>query len=274
VVVCGVVFAVLGIYLELALRSAYAADYRYFFAINSLPDITWGLTFSYLRQLLHHGMWIDTLLYPAVLVALMLSLVWLRPLWRNPLFVAALLSFAGDAVYILRRQDDIAPRYFLAMLVPVILMLVLTLRELRARNRSLAALLAAVLGIAAISDSATVVHFLQHRQYQFNDAAQSIRTIIDHDPGARRLLLGASADQLALMMHVPAINDGYSSQDLAKKVANDPPGWYVGWNELDQDILDSLSAFRLQKVAEFPVFDNESRNRLTLYRMVPDSRTH
>lgn len=272
-IVCTVTFAILALYVGAILRSAYAADYRYFFAINSLPDVTWGLTFSYVRQLLHHGMWIDPVLYPAAMVALGLSLTWLRALWRNPLFVAALLSLAGDAVYILRRQDDIAPRYFLAMLVPVILVLVLTLKELHARNRSFAALLAAALGAAVVFDAAQVAGFLQHRQYQFYDAAQSIRTIVDRHPDPHRLLLGASGDQLALMMGIPAINDGYSSEELAKKVARDQPGWYVGWNELDQDILDSLSAFRLQKVAEFPVFDNELRNRLILYRMVPDHHT-
>ena len=46
------------------------------------------------------------------------------------------------------------------------------------------------------------------------------------------------------------------------------PGWYVAWNELDDDIVDSLSAFRLDKVASFRVFDHDERDLLTLYRMV------
>ena len=54
------------------------------------------------------------------------------------------------------------------------------------------------------------------------------------------------------MIGIPAINDGYSSEDLAQKVSRYQPGWYVGWNELDQDILGSLSAFRLDKVASYP----------------------
>jgi hypothetical protein len=118
-----------------------------------------------------------------------------------------------------------------------------------------------------------VLGFLSHPQYQFYDAAQSIRTIVDADPGANRLLLGTSGDQLSLMIGVPAINDGYSSQDLGQKVSLYPPGWYVGWNEMDQDILDSLSAFRLDQVASFPVFDLDKRNRLILYRMVPQKET-
>ena len=54
-----------------------------------------------------------------------------------------------------------------------------------------------------------------------------------------------------------------------KKCLAIQPGWYVGWNELDQDILESLSAFRLDKVATFRVFDHDERDLLTLYRMVP-----
>jgi hypothetical protein len=42
----------------------------------------------------------------------------------------------------------------------------------------------------------------------------------------------------------------------------------VGWNEIDQDVQASLSAFRLDKVATFRVFDNDQRDLLTLYRMV------
>ena len=71
------------------------------------------------------------------------------------------------------------------------------------------------------------------------------------------------------MIGIPSINDGYSNQDLDQKVLVYQPGWYVGWNDLDQDILSSLSAFHLDEVANFPVFDREERDRLKLYRMVP-----
>jgi 4-amino-4-deoxy-L-arabinose transferase-like glycosyltransferase len=258
----------MGGYLFLVLRSRFAADYNYFYDINALADVEWGRTASFLRQLLHHGLWIDRVLYPAGVVVLVVSLVWLRQLWRNPLFAASWLAFAGQAAYILRRQDDYAPRYFLAMLVPLILVLVLALQELRTRNRAVASLLAATLAVALVLDMAQVVGFLRHPQYQFYDAAESIRAIVDEDQTAHRLLLGASGDQLSLMMGVPSINDGYSSEGLDKKAASYRPGWYVGWNDLDQDILGDLSAYRLDKVATFRVFDDDQRNLLTLYRMV------
>ncbi len=261
--------AILGLYFLLLLRSRYAGDYHYFFAINALADVELARTGSLLKQLFRHGLWIDRILYPASLAVLVLSLIWLRRLWRNPLFAASWIAFAGNALYILRRQDDYAPRYFLVMLVPLILVLVLTLQELESRHRCLATLLAATLTIAVILNTEQIFNFLAHRQYQFYEAAKSIQATVNADRGANRLLLGTSADQLSLMIGIPAINDGYSSEDLTEKVSRYQPGWYVSWNDLDQDILESLTDYRLDQVASYPVFDHEDRNRLKLYRMVP-----
>jgi Dolichyl-phosphate-mannose-protein mannosyltransferase len=265
--------ALFGTYLFIVLRSRYANDFHYFFDINALADVEIGRTGSFLLQLFRNGMWIDRIMYPAALAVLLLSLAWLRQLWRNPLFTACWIAFLGGAIYILRRQDDYAPRYFLVMLVPVIITLTIALQEWKIRNRSLASLMAATLGVAVVLDTAQVVGFLAHRQHQFYSAAKSIQAIVDADPSAHRLLLGSSGDQLALMVGIPSINDGYSSQDLDKKVLAYRPGWYVGWNDLDQDILNSLSAYRLDEVANFPVFDRADRDRLKLYRMVPLKET-
>jgi hypothetical protein len=260
---------VLGTYFLLLLRSRYAGDYHYFFDINALADVELKRTGSLVKQLFRHGLWIDRILYPASLAVLVLSLIWLRRLWRNPLIAASWIAFAGNALYILRRQDDYAPRYFLVMLVPLILVLVLTLQELESRHRGLATLLAATLTIAVILNTEQIFSFLAHRQYQFYGAAKSIQATVNAEPGANRLLLGTSADQLSLMIGISAINDGYSSEDLTEKVSRYQPGWYVGWNDLDQDILESLTEYRLDQAASYPVFDHEDRNRLKLYRMVP-----
>ena len=256
-------------YLFLVLRSRYADDFHFFFDINALADVNLGSTGSFLLQLFRHGIWVDRVLYPAALVTLFLSLLWCRRLWSNPLFTACWIALLGNAVYILRRQDDYAPRYFLVMLVPCIITLILALQDLERRNSSVASFLAAILGLAVVLDTLQVFGFLVHRQYQYYSAAKSIQAIVDANPGAHRLLLGTSGDQLALMVGTPSINDGYSNLDLDKKVRVYQPGWYVGWNDLDQDILNSLSAYRLDEVANFPVFDREDRNQLKLYRMVP-----
>jgi 4-amino-4-deoxy-L-arabinose transferase-like glycosyltransferase len=266
-----VVIAIAGIviatYLFFVLRSKYSDDFHFFFDINALAGVEIGRTRSFLLQLFQHCMWIDRVLYPTAMASLLLSLLWCR-LWRNPLFTACWIAFLGNAVYILRRQDDYAPRYFLVMLVPVIIIVIITLQGWSIRSRKMAALLAATLGVAVVLDTLQVFGFLAHRQYQFYGAAKSIQAIVDAGPSVHRLLLGTSGDQLALMVGIPSINDGYSNQDLDKKVLVYRPGWYVGWNHLDQDILNSLSAYRLDEVANFPVFDHEDRDRLKLYRMV------
>jgi hypothetical protein len=154
------------------------------------------------------------------------------------------------------------------MLVPLILVLVLTLQEVRARHRSLAVLLTATLAVALVFDTTRILSFLDHRQYQFYNAAKSIEAMVKEDRNAHRLLLGTSGDQLSLMIGIQSINDEYSSEDLAQKLLLYQPGWYVGWNDIDQDVQASLSAFRLDKVATFRVFDNDQRDLLTLYRMV------
>jgi 4-amino-4-deoxy-L-arabinose transferase-like glycosyltransferase len=265
--------AAMGLYVFLVLHSRYAGDYHYFFVINAQANVEWKSTGCYLLQLLQNGLWIDRILYPAALAALVLSLAWLRVLWSNPLFATSWIAFIAQCFFILRRQDDYAPRYFLVMLVPLILIMALTLHELALRSRSLAWLLGAVLAVAVVLNTAQIAGFLTHRQYQFYSAARSIQSMVNTHPDVHRLLLGTSADQLSLMTGIPAINDSYSSQDLGEKATSYQPGWYVGWNDLDQDVLDSLSTWRLVEVANFAVFDRDERNRLKLYRMVPLQET-
>ena len=258
-----------GLYVSTILHSRYADDYRYFFEVNAMTDVEWRRSWSLIQQLFRNSRWIDRILYTGAMAVLFLSLTWFRQLWRNRLFAASWIAFAGQAVFILRRQDDYAPRYFLVMLVPVILVLILALRELRARARNLTLLLAASLAVALLLNTAQILRFLRARQYQFVSAAQSIQNIVNADRNTHRLLLGSSADQLALMTGIPAINDGYTNEDLEEKAARYQPGWYVGWNQLEDEYRDALTAYRLDRVATFHVFDHPDRDSLILYRMVP-----
>jgi 4-amino-4-deoxy-L-arabinose transferase-like glycosyltransferase len=266
----------LGIYLLLILHSRYAGDYRYFFEINAMAEVNLKQTGCFLLQLFENSLWVDRLLYPVCLAILLLAVMWLRTLWKNPLFTACWIALAAEAVFILRRQDDYAPRYFLAMLVPMILIAVLTLDKLdrlSAKSRAIGWTLNGVLALAVVLNGWQISGFLRHRQYQYLTAANSIRAIVDADPTAPRLVLGTSADQLSLMNGIPSINDSYTSEELGAKVKALQPGWYLGWNDLDQDILGSLSGWDLKEVANYPVFDRDERNRLKLYRMVPLKET-
>ena len=82
------------------------------------------------------------------------------------------------------------------------------------------------------------------------------------------LLIGASANQLAIMVGVPAINDGYGTEDMREKLERYQPGWYVGWHDVDPASEDFLSGYRLQKIAIYEALDDDDRGSLTLYKMV------
>jgi hypothetical protein len=267
--ILGVTGAAMALFLFAVLHSRYAVDYRYFFTINGMEEIDWKQTGCFLEQLFENGLWVDRVLYPASLLALVLALTVLRNLWKNPLFTASWIAIGAQCVFILRRQDDYAPRYFLVMLVPMIAISVLMTAELFSRWRPLGWLASAALAVAVLLNTSQIAGFLRHRQYQFYSAAISIRGLIDRDGATPRLVLGTSAEQLALMNGIPAINDSYTSEELGEKCKRLRPGWYVGWNDLDQDILDSLSDWRLEQVANYLVFDRTERNQLKLYRMVP-----
>jgi hypothetical protein len=58
-------------------------------------------------------------------------------------------------------------------------------------------------------------------------------------------------------------------QDMAKKVLFYQPGWYLAWNGIAEENNTLLSLFRLQQVASYAVFDDDDRNKLVLYNMVP-----
>jgi 4-amino-4-deoxy-L-arabinose transferase-like glycosyltransferase len=256
---------IVGLYTAIVLHSRYADDYHYFYNINSLAEVQLRRTFSLILLQLRHGLWVDRILYPVAVLVFFSAVFWLRRLWNNPLFTASWIAIIGEAIYILRRQDDYAPRYFLALLAPMVFVVVLALHQLSGHKRMI---LAAALAAAVVLNTVQVVGFVIHRQYQLLGAAKSIQAVAGKDAHTHRVLLGSSAAQLALMTGIPSLNDEYGSQDLTQKAARFQPGWYVGWNDLDDDIVASLSAYRLDQVATYQVFDHDDRNTLTLYRMV------
>jgi len=246
----------------------YGGDYQYFFDVNGMPDIDWQHSFSTLRQFFENCMWIDRVLYPVGLAILLIAVAWKRSLWRNPLFTAAWIALAAQAVFMFSRQDDYAPRYFLVMLAPLIWIVVLAFGEVAVRARKIAALMLLAMAAAVIANGVMIRHFLVVRDYDFRDAALSIRDIVRSHPEQKPLLLGVSASQLSLMVGVPSINDGYGTEDFREKVERYQPGWYVGWNDTNPESEDFLSGYRFEKIARYEALDDDDRGALTLYKMI------
>ena len=62
--------------------------------------------------------------------------------------------------------------------------------------------------------------------------------------------------------------------ELPDRVRAYRPGWYVTWNQVDDDKMDALTPlYHLQRVAAFPAMDDPERNLLILYRLDPTAPT-
>jgi hypothetical protein len=266
-------------YAMLAARLGYGADWNYFFDVNAIDEIAWDHAGATLWELARNGMWIDRVLYPLGLAILILSVVWMRRLWRNPLFTASWIALAAQAAFIFRRGEDYAPRYFLLMLVPLVLIVSLAFAELVSLaktdwpGRRIALVAGGAVGLAIVVsfaiNAAMIAGFLRHRSADYYGAAQEIRRIIVSDRKQRPLMLGVSASQLSLMTGIASINDAYGSEDLAVEIRRYQPGWYVVWNGIGDEIKPALAGYELQPVAAYSVFDDDTRNRLMLFRMTP-----
>jgi hypothetical protein len=255
-------------YEALVAKSGFSADYDYFFGVNGMPDIAWDQAIPTVFDLLRNCFWVDRILYPIGILILVLSLVWMRQLWRNPLFAASWLALAAQACFVFSRQDDYAPRYFLGMLAPLILVVVLTIDELSRKHNKIAAFFILAIAVSTAINAAMIVQFLTHPTFQFIDAAKSIQHIIENDPHQKRLIFGVSGSQISLMTCVPSINDAYGTEEMALKVQQYQPGWYLAWNSIAVENDALLAPFRLEQLASYPIFDDDDRNKLILYKMV------
>jgi hypothetical protein len=256
-------------YAALVSALGYGPDLSYFFGVNAIPDIDWLHTWGTLREFFQDCFWIDRVLYPVGLAILLLSLAWKRRLWSNPLFTGSWIVLAAQAVFVFSRQDDFAPRYYLVMLAPLIWIVTLTFAKLITHSGKATVILLAAVTVSAGLNFATIGQFLTHRAYDFQNAALSIRDTIRSHPEQNALILGVSGNQLSLLTGIPSINDGYGTDDMTAKVAHYQPGWYVAWNDVALKDEDFLSAYRLEKMASYPAFDDDDRGALSLYRMVP-----
>ena len=259
-------------YAALVSALGYGPDYRYFFDVNAMPGLDWGQTLSTLSDFFQNCFWIDRVLYPVGFVVLLLVLVWRRKLWANSLFTASWIALAIQAAFIFRRQQDYAPRYFLVMLVPLVCIVVLAFADLRLRAPRLAGLLLLAMTASFAANVFMIRHILIRRDYDLRDAARSIALIVHAHPEHKQLIMGVSGNQLSLMTGIPSINDGFGVESSAQKVETYKPGWTVVWNDTPPDST-AFAGYTLEKMASYPIFDDEDRTTLILYKIVPDAAT-
>ena len=259
-------------------------DYRYLFSANAYTGITRENFFSVLAETVTDGMWMGQLLYPtalaAAVVALFAGLIRPRLLRTRPL-IPALLLWIGGYTFFLAYHDNLQPRYYLVIAVPLTLLLPVVIEQLvlpASRRpfirRALLALAALGLCAIALPDARQTLAYTRHPQYTLLRAAQALSQYIAHDrqadPGHNPLVLSISGSDLSLITGLPSICDDFGTLELPDRVKKYRPGWYAAWNDVEDDKMEAMAPlFRLVRVAQFPAMDDPERNLLILYKLIP-----
>jgi 4-amino-4-deoxy-L-arabinose transferase-like glycosyltransferase len=258
------------VYYFLAVHPHFLSDYQYLFAANDWDRPTtvggWIGAFWYA---LHGSLWIDTLLGILAVAVLVLSLLYVRKLWKNPLFVASLLAASGY-IFFTGWHNNMQPRYYQVVALPLVFVVCLGTVALWRRQRWMGAAALAVIVVSIGLNLRVMLQFARHPEYTFLTAAQNLTGYIDQHPNGNRLLLSISGGNITLITHLPSICDDFGTYDLPYRIHTYKPGWYAAWNEIDPGTLEDLqSQYSLQKVAQFHAFDDEDRNVLILYKLHP-----
>jgi hypothetical protein len=268
-------------YFVFVVRPHFLSDYQYLFAANSYTVITPSRALYILCDTVSYGICIGNIIYPFALTTATIALaVWPRVL-RNPLIPALILWVAGYAAF-LAYHNNLQPRYYLVIAIPLILLVPVVYETLWASTptntrqsaapwpRWVTGIAVAVLAVLAITDGVQTFHYVRTPEYSYVKAATQIQRIVSSDRNHNPLILSISGSNLSLMTGLPSICDDFGTMDLAVRVRTYHPGWYIAWNQVDDDKMEALSPlYRLRRVAAFPAMDDPDRNLLILYRLDP-----
>ncbi len=263
------------LYFGLVVRPHFLSDYRYLFSANAYTGITPDNFRQVLVDTVKDGMWIGPVIFPLALLLSGVAVVrWRMLLLHNPL-TASLILWAGGYASFLAYHDNLQPRYYLVVAVPLTLLVPVVLEGIWERTRGLpgrasVVAMAGVLMTVAATDAGKTWAFVRSPEYTFFNAAQQIRDIVRSDPNHSPLVLSISGSDLSLMTGIRSICDDFGTMELEQRVATYRPGWYVSWNQVDDDKMDALTpTYQLERVAAFPAMDDPDRNLLILYRLDP-----
>ncbi len=265
-------------YFFLLVRPRFLEDYRYLFSANAYTGMTRENAWSVIEDTVRDGVWMGRLIYPLALAAAVLALLVFRRCLRNPLVPSLMLWAAGYAGF-LAYHNNLQPRYYLVIAVPLTLLATVVFEEVfysagKARGpviRGVLTVLAAAAFLAVfVTDAKQTIGFVRAPEYTFTRAAAELSRIVRADKTHRPLVLSISGSDISLMTGLPSICDDFGTMTLEDRVALYRPGWYATWNQVDDDKMEALAPlFHLVRVASFMAFDDPDRNLLILYRLDP-----
>jgi 4-amino-4-deoxy-L-arabinose transferase-like glycosyltransferase len=278
-------------YYSLVIRPHFLEDYRYLFSANTYTRITADTFWSVLNDTLMGGTWIGHALFWSSLTALVAWLVFAaaKGLRGSSLPVALLFWVFGYTIFLVYHAN-LAPRYYVVLAVPLVLLLALGVDSLlwaaRLRWRSeVHGPGAWLLRIAALGSALTVafilvdgarqtLRYVRHPEYTFVTAVRHLQDAVQReltmDPQHSALVLSVSGSDISLITGLRSICDDFGTMELPDRVAAYKPGWFAAWNDVEDDKMEALAPmYRVVRVGAYPAYDDPERNLLILYRLDP-----
>jgi hypothetical protein len=84
------------------------------------------------------------------------------------------------------------------------------------------------------------------------------------------MLLSISGADISFITGLPSICDDFGTMTLPERIAAYNPGWYVAWNDVEDDKMEALApVYRFVRIGAWSAFDDPDRNLLILYRLDP-----
>ena len=279
----GVPAAALGValwmaYYNLAVRPRFLLDYRYLFSANAYTQITLATAATVLQKTFADGTWMGYGVYTCAVVCAIVAVTFWRRVRSSPLIGALLLWAVGYEAF-LAYHNNLQPRYYLVVAVPLTLLIPATVEQLvwpilptAGARRWMALAAAAGLTCVVAVQGRQTLSYIRHPEYTLLEAAQKVKDVIatheKEDPKHSPLVLSISGSDLSLMTGMPSICDDFGTLELVDRVRQYRPGWYVAWNQIDDDKMDALTPFfHIERVAAFPAMDDPDRNLLIVYRL-------
>jgi 4-amino-4-deoxy-L-arabinose transferase-like glycosyltransferase len=255
-------------YFALLVRPHYLADYRLLFTINQ-DRVHLSIVPQVALQTVWDGMWINRVLFPTAFIILLLSVVWLRELWHQPLFGSSVIATVAYLSFICY-HSNLQPRYYLVVTMPVVIILLFGLESLWKQRRVLRGLVAAAIAFAIVTMAAQTIRYVISPEYSFANAADAIASRLRADPGSKQTLLSSSGANISLFTGIESLSPEYHTHGLQAVLDRYKPNWYAGWIGSDDDRITALRLrYRLEEKARYTVFDDPRRQTLVLYRMEP-----
>ena len=265
-------------YFFLFVRPHYLADYQYLFSANAYTGIDLEPVAKVILNTITDGAWMGTLIYVVFFVVIALALLWRPRVLTNPLFPSLLLWIGGYSAF-LAYHNNLQPRYYLVVAVPITVVVAMGVDSFRQTHGRAGMILgsaacAAVVLAIALPDAVRQIGYVLHPTYEFEAAAQGIKRIVLVDKTHSHLILSISGSDLTLMTGLPSIDDDFGTDDMDVRVKQYQPGWYASWNDVEDDKADAITPmYQMKRVAAFPAYDDPDRNLLILYRLDPVTET-